>query len=246
MRCPFTFVELIIVLTLVMALSSIILPVVYRASLQAKSVLCSNNLAQIGTWLNTYTASNNDTILPYEGGWALPLAQIGRIVFDTTIPPANEFMCPSQPFVSIGDGDPTALWRGTNYGINQHIASELVNSEGNVTPWFALMHRNAVKDPASKVTIADSSGSNYFGLANLDPTVAGISRFGYTHADALPPNPAQPFPYHRHIDGTANFVFMDNHVEALAEWPRFMLGPGTFGYQMWHPEHDYPGSGLSE
>ena len=67
-----------------------------------------------------------------------------------------------------------------------------------------------VGDPGIKVLFADTSGSNYFGLDDRDPTIAGMSKDGNTCVDAIPPNPAVPYPYLRHNNGTGNLILVNS------------------------------------
>ncbi len=193
-----------------------------------------------------YANDNGGYLAPYEDGWVARVGSYGKRPVDPNGPPENEFACPSQPFTGVNGLSPAATWHGSTYGINQHIASSLLSPLGEALPYWSLIQIRTVKDPSSKVMMADASGSNFFGLADRDPTVAGMSRFGRSSADGLPPDPAQPFPFHRHLNGTANFLLLDGHVEGKTTWPPVMLGPGTYGYRFWHAEHIYPGSGHRE
>ncbi len=60
----FTLVELLCVIFIIAALSSIVLPVFINAKLSAKIVSCVSNLRQIGIISNLYQADNDDTY-PY-------------------------------------------------------------------------------------------------------------------------------------------------------------------------------------
>jgi prepilin-type processing-associated H-X9-DG protein len=190
-----------------------------------------------------YTKDSGGYLPAYEDGWIAPIAAMGKLKVDPDAPPANQFQCPSQPFVGFGGRPAAATWRGSHYGINQHLASRLTAADGSALPLWAQVNRATIKDPAAKVLMADASGGNYAGVPDRDPTIAGISRFGRSVADAYPPEPAQPFPYHRHLGGNANFLMLDGHVEQRVTWPTITVGPGTYGFRTWHAEHVYPGSG---
>lgn len=242
-NATFTLVELALILTVLVALAAIILPVIYRGSRHAKTVLCTNNLMQLGTWANMYSFNNNDYLPAYQTGWVALIAEQGNLQVNPGQEPPDAFNCPSQPHIGLNGQDAAATWRGSHYGINQHIASNLTGPAGEALPLWTQISTRSIKDPSSKVLMGDTSGSNYFGLSGLDPTIAGMSRFGRTDADALPPEPAQPFPYHRHLDGITNILMLDGRAHSRTTWPTITTGPGTYGFRTWHGEHVYPGSG---
>lgn len=240
----FNLVELVVIITIVISITAVLVPVIYRGSMQAKSLLCSSNLSRLGVWSSMYCSGSNNFLPAYEDGWVALIAANGEVVVDPAAEPVDDFACPSQPFVALAKGyTPAEYWRGTNYGINQHIASRLTGPYDRPLPQWSQMNIRQIKDPSSKLLIADASGSNTFEIAERDPAVAGISRYGRTFADGLPPNPAPPFPFLRHIDYSGNFLFIDGHVDPKKSWPEFMLGSGTSGYAFWHAEHRYPGCG---
>ena len=189
---------------------------------------------------------DSDAFLPaYEAGWIAPIAERGGISVNQDFAPTNDFACPSQPLTSP---DPSVsavrYWRGSNYGLNQHLSSNLRRSDGTAYPAWTNANVKSISDPARKALIADASGSNYFGTPDRDPVIAGLSQQGGSFADAMMPNPARPLPALRHQGATANFLFLDGHTEFKDSFPMFMTGRGTGGYELWHGEHWYPESGL--
>jgi prepilin-type processing-associated H-X9-DG protein len=241
----FSLPDLVVLLTILVAILAMVLPAIYGALQQAKSVTCQANLKNIATWSGMYAAENEYYLPPYESGWVAPLAELSGARISPTVAPSKDFACPAQPLASpISGVTPTAYWRGTNYGINQHLASNLTRLGDTRFPEWSSVSIRSFGDAARKVTFADSSGSNYFDTPDLDPAVAGISRFGGSYVDAILPDPARPLPSLRHRDGTANFLFADGHIETKDSFPMFMNGRGTGGYEFWHAEHWYPESGL--
>ena len=55
----FTLIELIVVIAIIGLLSSMLLPTVDRTFAKSRSIVCMNNLRQIGTALHLYIADNN-------------------------------------------------------------------------------------------------------------------------------------------------------------------------------------------
>lgn len=236
--------ELVIVLTVLISLASLLLPVLYRGGLQARSVLCAGNQGKLGTWASMYMADTKGFLPPYESGWVERLANFGGKSVAPGQAPQGEFACPSQPHTSPQSRlSADEYWRGTHYGLNQHLCSGLLNRFREPFGEWGMMNASQLKDPSLKLLLADASGMNFFLTPGRDPVVAGLSQEGVTYAESLPERPARPFPYLRHLDGTGNFLFMDGHGEVRSSWPAFMLGPGTSGYDFWHAEHWYPGCG---
>ncbi len=233
-------------ITTLVAVVGVLVPTIYKAWEEGKRASCQDNLKKLHTWVSMYTSAHDQYLMAYEDGWVKQTAKMANVSIAQDKAPEGAFSCPSQPFVKIGTEGPEANWRGTNYGINQHIASKLKDKHGNALPFWYQQRIRQFTDPSSKLLMADTSGSNFLGIPGRDPVVAGLSQNGQSSADALPPEPAQPFPYQRHLDGTANFLKVDGSVEALQRWPQMMLGPGTYGYRLWHAEHIYPGSGHEE
>ena len=238
-ECPtFNLVELVVCLTIAIVAISLVMPFLYRSALQAKTAKCSSNLKTLGTWIRTYTEAADGFLPAYEDGWVSQIGSYGTITVNPRTKPVDEFSCPSQSFTSYKEGISAGdYWRGSYYGINQHIASKLTNKFGENYPEWTQLNIETIAQPSLKVVVADATGGNYFGLDGFDPVIAGLSTQGKSYADALPPDPAKPFPYMRHLQGAGNFLFLDGHVETKQSWPNFMRGPGTGGFYFWHGEH---------
>ncbi len=65
----FTLIELLVVISIIALLIAMLLPSLERARKAAETVLCANNLKQIGIATYSYCADNND-VLPPGWGWA--------------------------------------------------------------------------------------------------------------------------------------------------------------------------------
>ena len=173
----FTPVELIVLITILISLCSLIIPLIYHKTQQARINSCADNLRQLGVWMHLYCKTSNGYLPSYENGWVNQLAAMGDKKIDQTAEPKDEFACPSQPFKSfkpeIHAGD---YWRGTYYGINQHIASHLKNEFGERLPLWTQVNIKTITDPSAKVAFADSSGGNFFKIGGRDPTESASCR----------------------------------------------------------------------
>lgn len=60
----FTLIELLVVISILALLLAVIVPALSKARDQAKTVVCKNNMRQIGIAINLYACSNNDRLIP--------------------------------------------------------------------------------------------------------------------------------------------------------------------------------------
>ena len=75
-KCPhappatrgFTLIELLVVISIISLLIAMLLPSLERARKSANTILCANNLKQIGIAMYSYCADNNN-VLPPGSAW---------------------------------------------------------------------------------------------------------------------------------------------------------------------------------
>jgi prepilin-type N-terminal cleavage/methylation domain-containing protein len=88
-RKGFTFVELVVCLSLILIVTALLMPGFTRARARARGAACSSNLAQIGSALQLYAQDHDGRFPPDERTWSY---QIQAYAKNTMI-----VQCPSEP-----------------------------------------------------------------------------------------------------------------------------------------------------
>lgn len=196
-RRKFTLLELLIVISIIAILASILMPALSSVRQKTKSIQCVGNVKQIGLGISMYSNDNNGWLVPYQTAsgvwkyWYLILGEGDYI-------PKNSYASSS-----IGDTGNTIMHcpaskpdekggYGTYYGINNYFCN--TPSSSTIGATFLQIHK--VLHPSLSVICADGKGTISPDWINNTPTYSV---------------------YWRHPGATANFLFVDGHVQ-----PAFM------------------------
>ncbi len=107
-RGRFTLVELLVVITVISILASMLLPVLKNAMMNARGILCSNKLKQLGLATGMYVNDFADYV-PY-GKWAP--ASLYPYLSEKEQNKKGAFVCPEDP-------EPWLQFVGNCYGANR-------------------------------------------------------------------------------------------------------------------------------
>jgi prepilin-type N-terminal cleavage/methylation domain-containing protein/prepilin-type processing-associated H-X9-DG protein len=226
----FTLVELLVVIAVIALLMAILLPALQKAKVQAKKIICANNLKQINIGLNIFANANGGLLPLNQGGFWL--WDIAYSTTDFIIKTGGErvtFYCPAD---SSKKPDMAILWQfSQNLPCNARSGDTPEpgtnrNSNYRVTGYFWLMdtqqgrsprpagtpQKNWVKSTGVKqpsvtelVTDATLSTANSAETASFDRVAGGLYGMCGLYDRTNHMNGTRP-------DG-GNILFVDGHTQ---------------------------------
>ena len=150
-RKEFTLIELLTVISIIVVLTSMLLPALRNAREKTKQIACANSLKQIGIASASYSIDYSEFIVPCTitasstTYWYRALSQ--RLVPGYVSESMAHWGCPSQAIDSAVNNDGIG-----NYALNRIFAGDLSSADPKFTPKKLA----AVKKPSSKIIGSDS------------------------------------------------------------------------------------------
>lgn len=207
-RAAFTLMELLVVMAVLGVLATLLVPALAAGRARARAAACASNLRQIGVALQVYSDDN-------EGDF--PHTTHGRPHTDSWVYTLGRYLADIDR-VRISPGDPRGAERlavhGTSYVMNEYLTVPL-ETFGGVAEDYT--NRRRLARPTDTFAA-------FIGADHLAPSVTA----DHTHSRAWPngwstvladiqpdrhrSGPAVP----DRTRGTANYLYADGHVLALA------------------------------
>jgi prepilin-type N-terminal cleavage/methylation domain-containing protein/prepilin-type processing-associated H-X9-DG protein len=213
----FTLIELLVVIAIIAILAAMLLPALARTKQAAKKTVCLNNVRQIALAYQVYLSDYNDRFPAYvtertapAGTPDTPEARAPysyRELLRPYIAGTNSFKCPNG--LKWPDPQPGA-WFNTDYG-NNHNESNLPGASQQA--WYQehpdfgfneTVSAGSLPRPTQFILLSDA------GRSDNTPSRGGM----YPQPWAFDVS-SQSRMLGRHVNGTANIVFGDCHVESL-------------------------------
>jgi len=218
MRKGFTLIELLVVVAIIAILAALLLPALAQAREKARSANCISNLKQIGVYMMLYSQDNQDYLLPqvltfwtnvygtstYQWISVFPFTLGPYLNWNSQYTnPANAnpawtytqqkvhiFKCPSYQYN-------TTVY--SSYGLNNRLQYDA--DATNFANTSKAMNLKAYKSGSlsKRFLYADCDPKSVYNVSN---GLYGVKTYGPIDA--------------RHT-GSANFLFLDGHVERLSD-----------------------------
>lgn len=218
----FTLIELMVVISIIAMLMGILLPALNKARQQAKKLICSSNMRQVGIAVQTYIVDSENRLPPSSCHISNPDQYWLRVLSKYTGEQLL-FRCPSDKSDNFVDWDKPLSQqldkRYSSFAVNALLDPVCFRYGGSTNRYNRV---DLIRKPMYCIWICEAPDTENFQLADhIHPeSWEGSVEYAKTF-----------IAWDRHM-GKSNYLFADGHVETLEfedtyQWP---------GRCYWYPE----------
>lgn len=227
-KSAFTLVELLVVIAIIALLMAILMPALQRARMQAREIICRNDLRQYGLAARMYIG-DNDGIMPWSLTWLYKSSPDGYCTWHNAslnldkrpdlagclwpyLKDRDIHMCPE--FYSVARVMSCYNCRGSK-PINPQY-SYAMNSYLHGDAWTKVKYEWDVKNPSRVFFFSEENTWGIPGLSKVGINDTNLRAHPYNNTDCFATYHSPPGGDLN--KGTANAVFVDSHVEVVSAY----------------------------